>query len=628
MTSLQKLVIFFDLNKEVYKILKHYWGYDEFRSMQLEIVQSVIDKKDTIALLPTGGGKSLCFQLPILTESRKMAVVISPLIALMQDQVTQLKQRDIPAVMLSSSVSRRDNQIILENCIQGAYKFLYISPERLVSIRFLEYFYNMPVSYIAIDESHCISQWGHDFRPAYMKIADIRERLTHIPFVAVTATANNNVLEDIKLSLKLKKPQLFKKSFARDNIAIVIKHSERKIEEIIHMLKHIDGTGIIYVRNRRKTQELAEAINIRGFKAMFYHAGLDHEERQKRQTLWQKDQIKLMVCTNAFGMGIDKSNVRFVIHIDVPPSIEEYYQEIGRGGRDGQKSYAIALINSADLADSKKNLSIHEIKKEELQEFYSIFFKFLNIAVYTGIDHEEQIDVNKLSLIVKKPIYRVIQYLEELESLGVIEISSKVNYFNSVRISEEIDKFTFIKDGSNADKIIKAILRRYAGVFHKAIDLDMFQLENATSMHRQNIISELVKLDTQKVLTFYNAGGDPVITVIQDRVPHKQGVPSLHLLKQKNKMKHERLDAIIGFFESEECRQVYILRYFDELGAPCGKCDYCLANRSQADIRKLIIKQIKAKKELQLTDKQILLTFPQNKRDQARQILKDEQDSF
>lgn len=609
-------------------ILKQYWGHDQFRSLQQDIVESILDGNDTLALLPTGGGKSVCFQLPILTLEKKMCLVISPLIALMNDQIEHLKKQDIPAVMLSSMNDRRTQELILENCIQGAYRFLYISPERLTNDDFQQYLANMPVAYIAVDEAHCISQWGHDFRPSYLKIAEIKNILPNVPIVAVTATANNRVLDDIKRSLDLFKPKLFRKSFARENLSIVIRHSERKVEEIVHIITHIEGTGIIYVRNRRKTKEISEALNIRGFKTSYYHAGLTNDERKQRQAAWQKDEIKLMVCTNAFGMGIDKSNVRFVIHIDIPPSIEEYYQEIGRGGRDGKKSYAVLLINQADKKDSLGNIDRYEILPDELQDFYQFLFRFLNIAIHAGSEFSDTLDIKKLAVAYGQSVTRIHQYMMELDGLGLLEYNMRGNYYHMVKVIKDRTVLNRITEDSDADLLIKALLRRYNGIFMQKLPIDMDYLQKTLNKSRRWIVATLDKLEEIGIIDYAKANGDPYLDIIEDRLPSARSSFHFRHLSKKNKLKRVRLEAVLDYVEARGCKQQNILAYFDETGGLCGLCDFCTTEKSSKKTGfKLKLKEhIQAKKVLGYSDAQILMTIPVNKRAQAQEIIREQND--
>ena len=407
-------------------VLKKYWGYDSFRPLQEDIIHSVYEGNDTLGLMPTGGGKSITFQVPALLMDGT-CIVITPLIALMKDQVDNLKRIGIKATSIHSGMSRQEIITQLENCIFGEYKFLYISPERLGSEIFLAKLQTMKVSLLVIDESHCISQWGYDFRPSYLKIAEIRKLLPNIPVLALTATATPEVVDDIQNRLLFRKKNVFSKSFARKNLAYIVRQTEDKLQMLVHILSRVPGTAIVYVRNRKKTKEVAEYLRKEGFSADFFHAGLNHDEKERKQNQWKNNEIRVIVATNAFGMGIDKPDVRVVIHLDMPGSLEEYYQEAGRAGRDERKAYAVALCSPTDTAQLKKRISDEFPPKEFIYRVYEALGNYFQIAVGFGLDTAHDFLITDFCSAFKLPIIQTHSAIKLLELAGYLEYVEEVD---------------------------------------------------------------------------------------------------------------------------------------------------------------------------------------------------------
>ena len=445
-------------------ILKQYWGYDDFRPLQLDIIESVGHGKDTLGLMPTGGGKSITFQVPALA-TEGVCVVVTPLIALMKDQVENLNARNIRSAAIYSGLSYQDIQTILDNCIYGLYKFLYVSPERLATRTFLEKTQHFKVNLIAIDESHCISQWGYDFRPAYLKIADLRAFFPKVPVLALTATATPEVVEDIQSKLQFAERNVFRKSFRRSNLAYIVRYADDKERELVHILRSVPGTSVVYVRNRKKTKEIADFLNESGISARHFHAGLDSRTKEHRQTQWKDNQYRVIVATNAFGMGIDKPDVRTVIHMDLPDSLEAYFQEAGRAGRDERKAYAVLLYNRTDLSKVKKRVADEFPSKESIVQTYEQVSNFLNVPVECVEGAMFDFSLQQFCQAYHLPLLPTHAALKILTLAGYIEYTDEIEMSSRVLFITHRDDLYHIPVKNATDRVMKALLRSYSGIF-------------------------------------------------------------------------------------------------------------------------------------------------------------------
>jgi ATP-dependent DNA helicase RecQ len=568
--------------------LKQYFGYDQFRPLQKEIVQSVLDGKDTIALLPTGGGKSICFQVPALMMEG-VCVVVTPLIALMKDQVENLKKRDIMAIALFGGMKRREIEFELENCINGKYKFLYVSPERLMSKHFIDYAVNINVSMLAIDEAHCISQWGYDFRPPYLEIAAFKNKFDQLKTIALTASATKEVVIDIGKRLELRNTQIFTQSFVRSNLSYVVQKTENKIERIIHICERIKGTGLIYVKSRRRTQDLSNLLNQRQMKTDFYHAGLEPEERNRKQEEWKKGKTRIMVCTNAFGMGIDKPDVRFVIHEQKPDTLEAYYQEAGRAGRDGEKSYCVMLFHESDLLDDQKNIEAKYPSSEQISRIYELICNDLKVGVGSGINQSFDFDIQAFSQSYKLQanlVYNVIKILENESYFQTTEA-----FYLPSRLKILVDDET-ISEWQEKDKniyeIFKTLLRSYGGLFDFYTNIYEYELARRLNKSDVWLKAELKKLHDLEYLDYVPQSQKPQIVFIENRF-NKVDIPK-EKINYLRKRYYEKLKFVNDYLlNSLICRSSFIVDYFGEINAKdCGVCDVCLDKKKSSDKQFLI----------------------------------------
>lgn len=559
------------------EILKQYWGYDTFRDLQEDIIASIGQGKDTLGLMPTGGGKSITFQVPALAKEG-ICLVITPLIALMKDQVQNLKKRGIKATAIYSGMTRHEILITLENCIFGNYKFLYISPERLDTEIFRIKLRSMKINMITVDESHCISQWGYDFRPAYLRIADIRQLLPGIPVLALTATATPPVVKDIQEKLLFAKENIFRMSFERKNLSYVVRKAENKTAELLHILNRIPGSAIVYVRNRRKTKEITEFLNKEGITAAYYHAGLNNDVKDHRQKLWYKGDYRVMVATNAFGMGIDKPDVRLVIHMDLPDSPEAYFQEAGRAGRNGDKSYAVMLYSNSDKTNLKKRITDTFPTKEYVKEVYEHLNYYYQMAMGDGLGC--MCDFNLEDFCRKFRYFPVPadSALKILTQAGYIEYTDEQD--NSSRIlfiihREELYKLQEM--GKDADNLIQVLLRSYTGLFTDYTYINEDSLSLHTGLTRQQVYDILVMLSQRRIIDYIPRKKTPFIIYTRERIDLKRlHIPAEVYEKRKEKYE-ERIQAMIEYVTSETaCRSRMLLRYFGEKNRhDCGQCDVC-----------------------------------------------------
>ena len=566
------------------EILKQYWGYDSFRDLQEEIITSIGEGKDTLGLMPTGGGKSITFQVPALAQSG-LCIVITPLIALMKDQVQNLRKRGIKALAIYSGMTRQEIVTALENCIFGDYKFLYISPERLDTEIFRIKLRSMKVSMITVDESHCISQWGYDFRPAYLKIAEIRELLPGVPVLALTATATPEVVKDIQSRLNFREENVFRMSFERKNLAYIVRKTDNKTGELLHILKRIDGSAIIYVRNRRRTKEITELLMQEGITADFYHAGLDNAVKDLRQKRWQNGEIRVMVATNAFGMGIDKPDVRIVLHIDLPDSPEAYFQEAGRAGRDGLKAYAVILYAKSDKMTLHKRVADTFPEKEYILQVYEHLQYYYQMAMGDGFQCIREFNLEEFCRKFKYFPVPADSALKILTQAGYLEYTDEQDNASRILFTIRRDELYKLREmGTEAETLIQTILRSYTGVFTDYAYISEDTLAIRTGLTRQQIYNILVTLAKRRIVDYIPHKKTPYIIYTRERLELRY----LHIpasVYEERKARYEaRIKAMEEYVTSESvCRSRMLLRYFGEKNEHnCKQCDVCL-NRHETD---------------------------------------------
>lgn len=560
------------------KILKQYWGYDNFRGIQEDIIRSIGEGRDTLGLMPTGGGKSITFQVPALAQEG-LCLVITPLIALMKDQVRNLRERGIKATAIYSGMTREEIVIALENCIFGNYKFLYVSPERLDTEIFQIKLRSMHVSLITVDESHCISQWGYDFRPAYLKIADIRQLLPGVPVIALTATATPEVVSDIQQRLQFRQENVFRMSFERKNLAYVVRHTEDKESELLHILQRVDGSGIVYTRNRKKTEEISQFLNRKHITATFYHAGLNDETKDSRQKAWLKGEFRVMVATNAFGMGIDKPDVRVVIHADVPDSPEAYFQEAGRAGRDGMKAYAVLLFCARDKITLKQRVSDTFPEKSYIRKIYEDINFYYQMAMGDGRGCTFAFNIDEFCRNFKHFPVQTDSALKILTRAGYLEYTDEQD--NASRIMFTITKeelYRIREQSEDTEKLLRILLRSYTGLFTDYAYISEDNLSTRSGLSKQQIYETLLSLSRQHILHYIPAKKTPYIIYTRERQETERVYLSKEVYEDRKESYVQRINAMIEYAESENrCRSRMLLRYFGEKNEHnCGQCDICL----------------------------------------------------
>lgn len=570
------------------QILKQYWGYTNFRSIQRDIIESVYNGTDTLALMPTGGGKSITFQVPALAKEG-VCLVVTPLIALMKDQVENLKKKGIRATAIHSGLSSHEIDIELDNCAYGDIKFLYLSPERLSTNLFRERLRKIKVNLVAIDESHCISQWGYDFRPSYLKIAELRELLPiDVPFLALTATATPEVVEDIQQKLGFRNGKVFRMSFARDNLVYLVRDVEDKTKHLFKIVNSIPGSGIVYVRSRDKTKEIALMLRKEGVSADFYHAGLTMEIRNAKQTEWQTGKTRVIVATNAFGMGIDKPDVRFVVHIDLPDSPEAYFQEAGRAGRDQKLAYAVLLFNSSDTLKIEQRLESNFPPIEEIKRTYQALGSYLNVALGAGKGEVHDFNLMDFCSVYRLNSAKAYNSLKILEREGYIELTDELD--NPSRLMFLVDKQELYKyqvAHAEMDRFIKVILRNFTGVFSQYVRIDEAYLSRLAAMPTDKIMEHLKTLSRHKVINYIPKKRTPLIIMTEERLDEK----NLRINPDSYKMLRDRfagrIDSLIAYAQNQtKCRSQILSEYFGEKDSyRCGKCDVC-TQRNELDMSK------------------------------------------
>lgn len=567
--------------KDYSQILKEFWGYDSFRDLQEDIICSIGEGKDTLGLMPTGGGKSITFQVPALAEEG-LCIVITPLISLMKDQVQNLRGRGIKAVAVYSGMTRQEILVALENCIFGDYKFLYISPERLATDIFRTKLRAMKVNLITVDESHCISQWGYDFRPAYLKIAEIRDLLPGVPVLALTATATPEVVKDIQERLHFKEENVFRMSFERKNLAYIVRRTENKMQEALHILNKVQGSAIIYTRNRKRTKEVAEVLNKEGITADFYHAGLSNEAKDLRQKRWQSGECRVMVATNAFGMGIDKPDVRIVIHVDLPDSPEAYFQEAGRAGRDRQKAYAIMLYSKTDKTTLNKRIADTFPDKEYIKQVYEHLNYFYQMAMGDGLGCIYDFNLEEFCRKFKHFPVPANSALKILTQAGYIEYTDEQDNASRLIFTIRRDELYKLHEmGKETDMLIQAILRSYTGIFTDYAYIHEDSLSLRTGLSRQQIYETLVMLSKRRIIDYIPHKKTPFIIYTRERVELRHLVITKEVYEKRKERYAARIKAITEYADSDDtCRSRMLLRYFGEKNEHnCGQCDVCLGKK-------------------------------------------------
>lgn len=584
------------MQQTIHQILKQYWGYDEFRPLQEDIINSALAGNDTLALLPTGGGKSICFQVPAMAMDG-LCLVISPLIALMKDQVEQLQKRDIPAAALYSGMSFKEQMLTIQNAQNGAYKFLYLSPERLKTTSFREHLPYMDVCLLAIDEAHCVSQWGYDFRPEYLQIAEVRDTLKGVPILALTASATAKVVQDIQDKLAFKKGQVFSKSFTRSNLSYVVNNTEQKLERMLHIFNKVKGSGLVYVRNRKQTQDLATYLRQNKLSADFYHAGLPHAIRAKKQEDWINGKVRMMVCTNAFGMGIDKPDCRVVVHYEMPESLESYYQEAGRAGRDGERAYCVLLHHAADVNIAQHKLAMAFPPEDEIRRVYQALSNYYSVPV--GALSDRSFDFDMAEFVQRFNLNALVVYpaLKLLAQCDLIELNE--SFFEPSKLKFTVNHaelYKFQVEHENFDEPIKLLLRSYGGLFDSYVRINESQLANRMKIGVPQFVKFLQQL-TQLGLADYQPQKDqPQITFTAQRVAAENINFQQALLTQRKQTANDKLAAMIDYADNtQRCRSRLLVEYFNEFGAEdCGICDVCL-NQAKGDLSGEVAKQIEVK---------------------------------
>jgi ATP-dependent DNA helicase RecQ len=594
-----------NIKQDIQLILKKYWGFDDFRPLQEDIILSVLNGHDVLALLPTGGGKSICFQVPGLLMGGTV-LVVSPLISLMNDQVQNLKSRGISAVAISSAMSYKEMEIALNNAALGHVQFLYVSPERLQNEDFRMKLSYLPISLIAVDEAHCISQWGYDFRPSYLKIAELRELFDKVNLIALTASATKDVVEDIQLKLNFRGQQVFRQSFARRNLRYVVQLEENKFDRLLKLLGNIGGSGIIYVRNRKKTAETAELLNSKHISAMPYHAGLKFSERQHVQESWIENKVRVICATNAFGMGIDKPDVRFVVHLDLPDSLEAYFQEAGRAGRDGKTAYAALFFTKADQQRLLDNFKYSFPDIQYIKQTYQAICNYYQVAVNSGQGVNVDFEIDKLcSSYNLQPllVYNSIKFLEKENYLTLLDAGFEPSKVFMLAGKEDI--YEFQVRNPKYEPLIKTLLRSYGGLFENFVYINEKDLAYRIKTNAHTVTEQLQFLHKQKILHYGQQSGLPKLVFIQDRVSTKFlefNPANYHRLKE---LYHQKIKSVISYSDNDQlCRQVQLLMYFNEhVYVDCGYCDVCVKNKPKGLGKvKIRIKALLKPGPLRLTD--------------------------
>ncbi len=576
------------------QILQKYWKHDSFRSPQDEIINSVLEGKDTFALMPTGGGKSICFQIPALMKDG-ICLVISPLVALMKDQVQQLQNIDIKAIALTGGIRSEEIITLLDNCEFGNYKFLYLSPERLQSDWILERIKNLPINLIAIDEAHCVSQWGHDFRPSYLKIANLKTHFPKIPFLALTALATKTILEDVITQLGLEKPVVFQKSFARKNIAYMVFEVEDKLYRIDQILKKNPQSSIIYVRNRKSCLDISTQLQALGHKATYYHGGLSTKEKDKNMQLWIQEDVQVMVATNAFGMGIDKANVKTVIHIQLPENIESYYQEAGRAGRNGEKAFAIVLTSPSDYAQAQSQFIAVLPDKQILTQIYIKLCNYFQIAYGEGINEQFSFNLNHFCQKYGFPTLKTFNAIQFLDRQGILSLSQEYTEKITMQFiisSKEVIRYMSLNPRD--EEIIVTILRTYPGIYDMLTAFNLSLIAKKSNHSESEVQAVLLKLKEKEIIEYHFKNNDATLIFNEVREDERTINRVSKYLESQNQLKKEQFQAVMHYInEKKICKSTLILNYFGETtSSNCGICSYCIANDAKPNDISLVTEKI------------------------------------
>ena len=571
--------------KPILDILKKYWGYDAFRLLQQDIIESVLAGRDTLGLMPTGGGKSITFQVPTMAMDG-MALVVTPIISLMKDQVDRLRALHIKATYLYAGLTRAEVNRTYDKCLYGNCKFLYVSPERLQSQSFMDRLRQMPVSLIVVDEAHCISQWGYDFRPSFLRIVQVRKLFPAVPVLALTATATPVVVEDIQRSLGFKTPNVFSMSFARDNLSYVVRATEEKVTELIHILRSVPGTAIVYVRSRLRTKQISDELNRAGIHADYYHAGLYVEDKEDKQNKWTSDECRVMVATNAFGMGIDKPDVRLVVHVDVPNSLEEYYQEAGRAGRDGKRSYAVLLVKRTDQRILRRHVTEAFPDKDFIRNVYERVGNFLGVSLGEGFQRMYDFNFNLFCRTFDLPVLPTHNALKILTRAGYIEFVEEIETQSRVMIHARKDELYDLETTTpGADLVLQAILRIYTGLFSDYVFINEDVIAYRTGLDQETIYKSLLELTRMHILHYVPRKRTPYIIYTTSREePRHVLIPRAVYEELRDRMT-QRIEAIINYaYNDQGCRERMLLNYFGEVKVgECGHCDLCIDRRKRGD---------------------------------------------
>ena len=564
-------------------LLKQYWGYDSFRGIQLQIIKSICAGRDTLGLMPTGGGKSITFQVPALAQEG-VCIVITPLIALMKDQVQHLKARGIRAAAIYSGMTHNEIVQTLEDAVYGGIKLLYVSPERLASDIFQVKLKHMKVSFITVDEAHCISQWGYDFRPSYLQIAQIRDFVPDAPLLALTATATPEVVTDIQHQLKFKAENVFRMSFVRKNLAYVVRETEDKAAQLVHILRSMPGSAIVYVRSRRHSSDIAKMLNEQGVSATFYHAGLEPVVKDMRQDKWQHDKVRVMVATTAFGMGIDKPDVRLVIHTDCPSSPEAYFQEAGRAGRDGKKAYAVLLYNRNDEQKLRKRITDTFPDKQLIRDVYDHLAYFFEVGAGSGNMARFEFNIDKFSVAFKHFPVQVNSALHILQQAGYIDYETDPDTKARVKfILTREELYRLDRSTGKERAVIDALLRNYGGLFTDYEYIDEGYVAQEAGLTHDETYQALKQLNNSRIISFIPRKNIPIITYTQDRVEGKDLVIGKEVYERRRERFEQRIDAMLRYMRNDKmCRSRQLVHYFgEEESTDCGICDVCAGRKSR-----------------------------------------------
>lgn len=585
-----------NIRQDIHRILKKYWGYDQFRPLQEEIITSVIQKKDTLALLPTGGGKSLCFQVPGIVLGGT-TLVISPLVALINDQVQNLKKRGLSAVGVSAAMNPREIDIALNNAALGHVQFLYVSPERLQNETFRQKLSFLPITLIAVDEAHCISQWGYDFRPSYLKISEIRSYFSEVNIIALTASATRDVVEDIQIRLQFKEQNVFRQTFARNNLRYVVQLEENKNARLLKLIKNLGGSGLVYLRNRKKTEELAKSLQKSGVSSLAYHAGLKYETRQQIQKDWIDNKVQVICATNAFGMGIDKPDVRFVVHLDLPESLEAYFQEAGRAGRDGNISYSTIFYTKADQNKLHENFELAFPDPEYIRRTYLAICNYYQVGIDTGQGWSVEFEIDKVCNsynLQALPVFNSIKFLEKENYLSFVDGGYEPSKVMFLASKEDIYRFELLNP--KYEPLVKTLLRSYGGLFENYVHINERDLAYRSKQSAASVTEQLKYLDKNQIISFVPQTSLPRLVFMQNRVSKEYLTLDPKNYSDLKKRYMERIRSVIDYTNNNDlCRQTQLLIYFNEFNYhDCGHCDVCLSKKQKdtGKVRQSILKAL------------------------------------